>query len=195
VSGRLFVEYATWGKTRFVVPRLPSWKAGTRHRSLRVPQHRIDRDLPSSALHPVLVRTRLRSVSHRRYYSPHPTNTELIHPSVARQVQGHPRNRLGMYAWILGSRFRRMVAGDRGVYANDEEGMIGPAELLSYINWPLRHRRDKSEGESDDWGKRTTYLTWGFSLWDQIVGRSGSVAASGFPGSWEMETIRVTVQI
>jgi hypothetical protein len=49
-----------------------------------------------------------------------------------------------MYAWILGSRFRRMVAGNRGVYADDEEGRIGPLNSY-YINGHYRHRRDKSE--------------------------------------------------
>lgn len=56
-----------------------------------------------------------------------------------------------MYARILGSRFRRMVAGNCGVYPDDEEVRIGP--LNSYhINGHCRHRRDKSESKSDDWG-------------------------------------------
>jgi len=56
-----------------------------------------------------------------------------------------------MYAWILGPWFRRMVAGNCGVYANDEEGRIGPLDSY-HINGHCRHRRDKSESESDDWG-------------------------------------------
>ena len=44
------------GLTR-IFSRIPSWKAGPCHRSLRVSQHRVDRALPSSAFHSVLPRS------------------------------------------------------------------------------------------------------------------------------------------
>ena len=41
------------------------------------------------------------------------------------QVQVHPRNPLGMYAWVLGSRFCRMVAGNRCVHADGKKDGVG----------------------------------------------------------------------
>ena len=99
-----------------------------------------------------------------------------------------------MYAWILGSRFRRVVAGNRGVYADDEEGRIGPLNPC-YINGHCRHPRDESENKSDDWRKQTTCGVRsrvngnvGLCLWGEICGAERGVAASSFPGFWKWKS-------
>jgi len=46
-----------------------------------------------------------------------------------------------MYAWILGPRFRRLVAGNCGLHADGEEDRIGLLETLSYRQHYSLNRR------------------------------------------------------